>query len=221
VASDFIPREDTLALAWMQTFAGGIAAGPALYMLSPADAAAISAAVDAFDVALQVVLDPAERTKVTVAAKDDARRSAEQICRQYAGLIKLNAGVSDPDKIAIGVRPVNTSRDPVPVPQSSPLLNIIAATPGAQTLRYADASTPDKRAKPFGAASLQLFVSVGEAASADPEQAKFLGAYTTNPIGIGFEAGDDGKIATYFARWASRRGDTGPWSAPVSMRIAA
>jgi hypothetical protein len=28
-------------------------------------------------------------------------------------------------------------------------------------------------------------------------------------------------VATYFARWASRRGDVGPSSLPVSMRIAA
>jgi hypothetical protein len=33
--------------------------------------------------------------------------------RKLADLIKFNAGISDPDKIAIGVRPVNTSREPI------------------------------------------------------------------------------------------------------------
>ena len=114
--ADFIPADDPNALAWMQVFAGGITANPALYMLTALDAAAITAAVDAFAAALAEVQDPATNTVVTVAAKDDARTSAEQICRQYASLIKPNAGISDPDKLAIGVPPVNTDRNPINVP---------------------------------------------------------------------------------------------------------
>ena len=55
----------------------------------------------------------------------------------------------------------------------------------------------------------------------DPEQAQFYGAFKKNPVAVGFDPADDGKVATYFARRASRRGDVGPWSLPVSMRIAA
>jgi hypothetical protein len=56
------------------------------------------------------------------------RNSAEQICRQYALLIKFNAGISNPDRIAIGIRPVNPARSPINVPDSSPLFNILGAT---------------------------------------------------------------------------------------------
>ena len=35
------------------------------------------------------------------------------------------------------------------------------------------------------------------------------------------EHADAGRCATYFARWAGRRGDTGPWSLGQSMRIVA
>ena len=120
----YIPAEDSLALTWMQFFSAGIAANPALYGVSVADATAIGNAVNDFDATYQVAMDPATRTKVTVAAKDDARTSAEQICRQFATLIKYNAGISDPDKIAIGVRPVNTDRNPIEVPETSPLSRI-------------------------------------------------------------------------------------------------
>ncbi len=30
-----------------------------------------------------------------------------------------------------------------------------------------------------------------------------------------------GKFATYFARWTNFKGELGPWSAPVTMQIAA
>jgi len=177
--------------------------------------------VDALSAEYTDAVDPAQRTPVTIAVKDEMRNSAEQLCRQYAVLIKFNAGISDPDKIAIGVRPVNTERNPVNCPTSSPMLNVVAATPGSHTLRYADSLTPDSPAKPFGASEIQIFVAVATEVVVDPGEASFYGKFTRNPVSVGFDAADNGKQATYFARWASRRGGTGNWSAPVTMAIAA
>jgi hypothetical protein len=205
----------------MQVFLGGIAANAGTYQLAAPDVNAIEVAVEAFAAAYAIANNPATRTPVTIATKDEARAEAEEICRQYAIQIKFNAGISDPLKIAIGVRPVNTSRQPINPPASSPLLNVLGATPGSHTVRFADTSTPDSGAKPFGAAQIQLFVAVATSAAVDPGTADFYGAFTRNPIGVSFDAANDGKIATYFARWASLKGDTGPWSLPVSMRIAA
>jgi hypothetical protein len=219
--SDFIPASDADALTWMQTFAAGISASVATYDLVAADATAIDTAVDAFAAAFAVSSNPATRTPVTINLKEVARDTAEAVCRQYAAQIKVNAGVSDANKIAIGVRPVNTGRTPVPVPSTSPLLNIVMATPGVLVARYADSATPDSGAKPAGATNLQLFVATGTAAAVDPAAADFVGAFTRNPIELPFAAADDGKVATLFGRWATRTGEVGPWSLPVSMRIAA
>ena len=218
---DFIPARDTDALAWMLNFSTKITANPATYQVAVADAVAIANAVDAFDAALTIVQDPAQNTEVTIAAKDDARTSADQICRQFAALIKPNMGISDPDKISIGVPPPNNDRNPIDVPDTSPILSVIAATPGAHTVRYSDSFTPDSPAKPFGAANMQVFVAIDVAAVSDPAQAEFYGAFTRNPLVIAFSAPDNGKQATYFARWASVKGDVGPWSSPVSLAIAA
>ena len=221
MSDSYMPADDAGALSFMTVFAAGLTANTATYMVSSADALAVTNSVNLFAAALAITDDPATKTKVTVAAKDDARIAAEQIVRQYVSLIKPNAGISDPDKIAIGVRPVNTSRDPINPPSSSPLLNIIGATPLSQTIRYADTTTPDSGAKPFGALQLQLFVAVGEEEADDPAAAQFYGAFTKNPIGVQFAAEEDGKVATYFGRWVTRKGLIGPWSLPISMRIAA
>ena len=225
MANSYMPRKESEALAWMQVFAGGISANPALYMLLPADTTAISNTVDAFAAAYSVVMDEATNTRVTVRAKDYAFNSAQKICQQYYSLIKANTGIADTDKIAIGVRPVNRNRTPINCPQSSPLLNILSATPGIHTLRYHDTFTPTSSAKPFGATELQLFVTVDNDQQAstkgDPNDAKLVGKFTRNPISVDFTAKDGGKSATYYARWVSRRGETGPWSAPVTMHIAA
>ena len=55
----------------------------------------------------------------------------------------------------------------------------------------------------------------------DPEAATFYSCVARNPVGVEFTAADDGKTATYFARWANNSGEVGPWSQPVHMRIAA
>lgn len=218
---DYISPRDAEALAWMQTFAGGLTASPGTYFVSAPQAASVQAAVDAFAAGYADAVDPATRTPVTVAIKDEARNAAEQLCRQFATLIKYNAGISNPDKIAIGVRPVNPERNPIDCPTSSPMLNVVAATPGSHTLRYADSLTPDSPAKPFGASELQLFVAVGDEIVADPDEARFYGKFTKNPVSVIYDAGENGKQATYFARWAGRRGDVGNWSSPVTMAIAA
>ena len=221
MADKFIPAEDGLALTFMQHFAAIIQIAPAVYMLTAADATTISTAVDAFAASYSLATSKPTRTSITVGEKDADRMSAEQIVRQYASLIRPNAGISDGDKEAIGVNPPNPDRTPINVPATSPLLNVIGATPGSHTVRYADTSTPDSAAKPFGAANLQLFVAVGEVSSDDPNDALFYGAFTKNPVPVAFAPDQNGKQATYFARWADRKGAVGPWSLAVSMAIAA
>lgn len=220
-ATKYIPAQDCKALTWLQTFARGIQSDPAAYQLGVSDSGLISNAVNLYEATYADAHDPAERTAVAVNVKDEARNAAITLCRQYSALIKVNAGISNGLKIAIGVRPLNRSRQSVVAPGTSPLLNVIGATPGAQTLRYADSNTPQTGAKPFGVIQLQLFVAVGPERIADPEQAKFVGGFTKNPVGIPFDNSDDGKVATYFGRWATLKGDVGPWSLPVSMRVAA
>jgi hypothetical protein len=216
----FIPQDQAGKLQWMQSFANGIAAAPSVYALSPGEAATIAQAVNRFAAAYAVALDPATGTKVTTAIKDQTRNSAENLCRTFARIIKSNNGVSDAAKEAIGVRPINNGRIAIHVPLSWPLISIVGATPNCHTLRYTDSNTPTSRAKPFGAIQLQLFVALADAPVRNPDLARYRGGFTRNPIGVSFDSKEEGKIATYFGRWVSRRGDVGPWSSPKSMRVA-
>jgi hypothetical protein len=219
--NDYIPRDDANFQIWANTFGTRIAAAPQTYMMTAAQAASIQSAVADFAAALAISSAEATRNMGTVADKNDARFIAENLCRQYAMLIKENAGILDSDKIWVGVRPENSERTPINCPQSSPLLSILGNTPGTQTVVYADTTTPDSKAKPFGAANLQLMVGIGTVEPAPLSTCQFYGAFTKNPIAVEFGEADDGKIATFYGRWASARGETGPWSLPISMRIAA
>lgn len=219
---------DAAKLAWMLTFAAGITASPATYGLTAGDATTIDTAVDAYDAAFALGgttngerNNPATFTVETVAAKDLARNNAMAVIAPYYNAIRVNTAVTDPDKIAIGVRPLNPGpHGGVFVPDEAPLINVLGATPGVHTLVYAPISSPTSRAKPVGAAAMQLFVVVGVEEVLVPTGAVFQGVHTTTPVAVAWDPADDGKVATYFARWMGKRGDVGPWSSPVSMRIA-
>jgi uncharacterized small protein (DUF1192 family) len=219
--SDWLPRDDNDFNVFAGVFADTIAAAPATYLLTPADGASLQGVAADFAAKLAISNTEATRTRLTIADKDDARSACESLIRQYAMVIKQSAGIADADKIAIGVRPLSDSREPVECPQTSPIVNILHATPGLHELRYSDSTTPDSRARPHGASELQLFLAITDEEPGNVDEASFYGKFTRNPINVQFSTADDGKLATYYARWASPRGETGPWSIAESMRIAA
>lgn len=219
--NDYMPHTDEGFETWGTVFATNIASSPGTYLLTAAQAASISAVITDYSAKLAIAENPMTRNVGTVADKEDAKAIAMSLCRGYAMLIKEASGISDADKLFIGVRPENNSREKIDCPQTSPLLNILGATPGTQTIVYADSTTPDKKARPFGASELQLFMGLTEDGEATLAQAQFVGKFTRNPITVDFTEAQDGLVATFYARWASVRGETGPWSLPISMRVAA
>jgi hypothetical protein len=216
-----IPRnEDGLAI-WMPVFAAGISTNASLYGIAIPDAATIQSAVDQFISARTIALNPATRNVGTIDEKDVKKASALGVCRLFYSDIQRNNGVSNDDKLLIGVTPLSTSRTRRNCPQTVPGLNAVAATQGAHTVEYFNSVDQTNRAKPFGATEIELFVAVADEVVSDPAEAKFYRKFTTNPMAVFFNAEDSGKRATYFARWAGIRGDTSPFSAGVSLPIAA
>src|SRR5947208_1525680 len=97
----------------------------------------------------------------------------------------------------------------------------LGASASAHHLSYADASAPGRRAKPFGAACLQVFVAVADGLARDPAAAAFYAAVTTSPFAVTFGPAEGGRYATYFVRQASLRGDVGPSPLCVGLHVAA
>jgi hypothetical protein len=218
----FSRREDELVLQ-LQTFADGISANPPLYQVGVPDAATIQAAVDQFIAARNVANNPATRNVGSIDTKDAKKASALGVCRVFYRQIQNNNGVSNDDKLLIGVMPFNNTRTPRPCPATSPSVTIVAGTPLAMTAEFRNSVDMSARGLPGGATMCQLFVEVAEenAETIDLTKARFVGNFTTNPMAVVFNAEDRGKQATLFARWGGKRNEFGNWSLPASMTIAA
>ena len=223
-APSYIPAKDADFDAWLLNFTTLLTAAPATYGLTAPDAVTCAAQYTAWHPAYVAATDPSTRTPVTVAAKDAARVTAEQVNRPYAQQISKNASVTPGQKTAIGVNLPNNSPVPIPAPTSFPILGFRAATPLQHQLQYQDSDLGTGKAKPSGAIGLELYRAIGTVPALDPSQATYYGTATKSPTRVTFSAGDVGKACTYFARWITRSGpggvaQNGPWSAPLVAAI--
>jgi hypothetical protein len=216
-----VPAGDEEAEQYMRTFAENIAANYAAYAMSLADSQALSLAVGNFTTAWNRYKNPITTGPLALTQKNETRNAAEALVRLHSMQIKFNAGISTELKDAIGVRQPNPNRTSNDEPTTNPILAIIGALPGSQTLRFTDSTTPTSRAKPPGVSLMELWVAIGEDEAEDRSTARSIGLFTKNPIGIAFQEADNQKIATYWGRWANSKGQYGPWSSKVAMTIAA
>jgi hypothetical protein len=212
----------------MDNFSTLVNASPASYGMTAPDAASIATANTTFQnaYALSARGAPSTRSPVTVAATVSARAALTALVRLWSSQIRLNPGVTDGDKLALGLRLPNNSPNPIPKPATWPVLSVNGYGPLMHSLKFVDSSTPALKAKPYGAIGAQIFVGTGVAPIVDVTQCKLLGVFTKNYPQVTFQSGDAGKIATYFARWITRgasdgstESNVGPWSNPVSAGI--
>jgi len=218
---DYIPKGDAQALLFFQTMQQEIALDPPQFGLLPADADALNDVLQPFAAAMGTA--PGIKSPVITSERRDTRETCEALFRQYAMIIRNDAGVSDQAKILIGIRPINPNRTEIPCPTTSPEIGIVSATPGVHTIRFSDPENGGSKAKPRGARSFELYVGIADkdVLITDPTLCQYYGAFTKNPIGVQFAASENGMQATYYGRWAGANGDTGPWSVPATLVIAA
>jgi hypothetical protein len=219
--SNYLPSRDADLDIWALNFSTLIAAAPITYGLVAADATAITNAFNSWHTAFLAATNPATRTVATVATKNIQKRNLLGVVRGYAATIRVNRAVTDANKLALGLHVRDTGPTPVPAPATKPVLSIARMTQGAQEIRATDEATPNKRAKPAGSAGLLIYRAIGTAPINDPEAATFMAFVGKPGIESSFTHADNGKVATYFARWTNSKGEVGPWSQGVSGSIAA
>jgi hypothetical protein len=229
-AVPYIPTTDQGLDSWASNFATKINASPGTYGLVAADAAIISGAQVTYHAAYLLggssgvpptPVNPATFTAITVASKNSAKFAGVAIWRTYAAQIRLNPGVSNADKLDLGLNLPNNSPSPIPAPSTFPILSIVAAAPGLMQLRYADNTTPALRKKPAGALHMELWRGIDATLVLPVASCSLVALVQKQPYVSSFTLPTDGgKRATFFARWTSRRGLVGPWSAAISQIIS-
>jgi hypothetical protein len=221
MGTHFIPTREAELNPWLGNFCGKIAAGPATYDLTVSDGMTLTHAYDAWHAAYTAAIDPGTRTRPTVNEKNRQRRAIIALVRGYASTIRVNPNVSNELKLNLGLHVRAAAATAISTPATYPMLSVTELRRGTQDLRIIDSSAPTRRAKPAGTVGLLIFRHIGDGPARTPQQAQFLAFATRTEFTAEFAHADNGKTATYFARWTNFRGEMGPWSTAVSMPIAA
>jgi hypothetical protein len=217
----YIPQRDADFNAWARAFSSLIAGDPAAYGISGPDSAALSAAYAGWSGAFAAATDLSTRTAGAIIAKNQSKEELLMIVKRLAAAIRADPAVTAAQKVGLGLRAPDGHSSPVPPPESSPTLSIVAIRSGEHLLEAVQLGASNPRARPRGATGLLVFRTVAEGPVQDPHEAAFLSLVTRGAFTSGFTRADRGRFATYFARWANAKGELGPWSLPATAPIAA
>lgn len=216
----YIPARDQQLNAWALNFATLITASPGTYGLVAGDATAITAVQTTFAADMALVASPSTKTAAIVQAKNAAKIGLLATVRPYAQTIANNAGVSTNNKIALGINPRTSVPTPVTAPTTSPALTVVSTSQAGTIVRFRDAtSSPSVKAKPYGVVAMQLFATTSATAITDPTLLGFETVLTKSPFIIPLGSSAAGKTAYFAARWQTKKGLVGPWSAIVSSIV--
>lgn len=217
--TDFLPRRDEDLRGWAANMAAHLAADPQRYGVPEPLAQELIQRQEAFAAAMQVAAEPGTRTVVTVSIKNDARRALEVAARQVAALARATPGVSDAERIGLGLRPRKAGLTRTPRPDARPVVRIVSAVGYAIEIELAD-GPGGRRARPAQVAGAALFTHVGPAAPVDVEQWQYRGTVSRCRATLYFP-GDTppGSRVWCFAYWLNPRGEHGPSALPACTNL--
>ena len=216
----FIPNGEAQFTDWAEQFVDTLAKEPAVYQLSQAEIDELTSEFTSFDTQYKEAIAARDAAIAAVRAKDEQRQQLEASIRSTAKRIQADDRVSDPARRDAGLPIHKTTRKPVPPPATAPFTGVALTARLQQQLSFCD--TENKRRRPTGAIGVEVYRCIGEtAAPVEPSEYEFLEVCSRSPRTYDFDAKHANKVAHYLVRWVNHKGETGPWSAPVSGTIPA
>ncbi len=223
MSRNWFPTTDAELLPFTTNLSTKLTAAPATYGAVAGDATALAGLLSTFSTALTAAVNPATRTKVTVATKNAARNSLVSNLRLlYKKINVANLAADKREELGLPVRDGTPTASGAPA--TKPIANVADTGEYAALLRVVDEATPLKKARPGGTdgAVVMSYVQIAsEAIPTDLEKWSFKGIAKRSDFRVEFSAGEAGKTAHVRLMWFSPRGQLGPASDAVTFMIAA
>lgn len=227
----YIPRPDGDFDGWAHNFLTQVVIFFNTQGLDDAPVVAVSTALTEWDKAYLAHTQAQAAAEAAAARKRTARAAFEGTARPVVNFVQAFPATTNADRAVMGITVRDLSTTPAPVPATRPLARVDAARGLTQTLRFVDAATPQRRAKPKGATGAEVWLALTDPNEpAPPPNTPGVvggGPYSyviTNSSGslrTDFSNAQAGKTAHYLLCWVNARGEKGPWSEPCSATVAA
>ena len=220
MSKEFIPAGEAQFTDWANHFVGTVTKEPTTYQLSEQKIQELTSELNSFDAEYKDAIAARDAAQAAVRAKDERRQELEAVIRRTAKRIQADERVSNPARKDAGLPVHKTSRKPVPAPTTAPFGSVMLTNRLEQSLSFSDSE--NKRKRPAGAIGVEIYMTIGDAmAPVEPADYSFVELCSRGPKLMTFKAEHANKVAHYLLRWVNHKGETGPWSAPVSGTIPA
>ena len=220
--ADYLPQGDPEFDGWFETFYTSVSGDLVGWHMVAGDLVPITNAKNKWDTDYAAHLAEVEIAKAMRATKDNSKAAAKDVVRPFVRAKQEDPDVLPATKLAAGVPERDETRTPIAAPTTPPVITGVDTSQRLQhTIRWADSTTPQSKAKPKGVHGAEIRVKIGGPPPTGPDECVFTALDTATPHLKEFDAADAGKTAHYMLRWVNSKGDPGPWSATVSATIGA
>jgi hypothetical protein len=216
---DYLAKSDDEIVELVQTIMTVSNARYSDWGILPAEISAWSNPFVAYKVAVAVCDNPATRTRITIQAKDTARKTMETVLRPYIqGRLYNNPKVTAADLKSMGLHPHDKEPTLLPVPDKAPGVKVDSGTSRHLRFHFTAAAT-GKKAKPRGAHGVETRWAILPAPPVELDELTCSEFTTRSPLDIEFKESERGKSVYYCCRWENTRGLKGPWGDNIERAI--
>ena len=220
--TSYLPTTDSGLLEWSANFYSQVEAltDPTQVGLTSTNVTDYGNAQGAYDLAYTAAVDPSTRGVATVFAKKEAKKTLIALSRQFAMTVTNHPGVTDQQRLDFGLTVRDTEPTPVPIPSTSPVIELKAVIGHVVKLQLREAGT-NKRGKPDGVAGAAVLSYVGDEPPADLALWKFEGnTMRTNTQVVFPSTVSPGSRIWLTSFWFNPKGESGMATEPVSTYLA-
>ncbi len=216
---DYIPKRDGDFFTWERNFTTYVDANAAALGLLPADVDPLLAAQGTWMPAYMDNETKQAAARAATTVKCQARAAYEAVIRPLVRRIQASPVVTDEQRRLMGITVADTEPTPVGPVATRPIATVYTKEPLRHEIRFVDAETPTRRARPQGVLGCEIWVKVGDPAPTTESEFTFLGMDTHSPYTAEYPMEDGGKMAHYRLRWLLSSGAKGAWSEIESATI--
>jgi hypothetical protein len=168
---------------------------------------------------LKAAVDPSTRGQRTVFLKNESKASLLELTRKMCQQIGRTMSVTDAQRQELGLPILDKPRHNVPVPTTSPVLEVTKTSGRTVTLELKAGKS--KRGKPAKVAGASIFSYTGEQAPETAEGWVFLTNTTRTTVEIPFGPSDQGDTVWITAFWYNSKAQSGPANPGISVELPA
>lgn len=138
----------------------------------------------------------------------------------YNGSLLHNEAIDEETKKCLNIKFTSSGRGvPTPTPTTTPIVSLIADEISTLKVVYSDSGSTSTRSKPMGVAFCELCYGIDGELPKSPNDCPQRVNISRSGETIIFQPDQRGKTVAGFARWVTKSGKFGPWSALFSAIV--